>query len=202
MILRFCSGSLTPARRSRNTAAASTATSGMLKWPRNSSTTCSASPARSRPVSTKTQVSWSPIASCRSSAVTAESTPPERPQITRPPPTCSRMRCDGRLAGRRPSTSRRGSRRHGGRSSGAAPAARGVHDLGMELHAVDAPGVVGDRGERRGVRGRDHAKARRQRRRSCRRGSSRPARARRARSTPSNSAQRSITSMKARPNSR
>ena len=42
-------------------------------------------------------------------------------------------------------------------------AVRRVHDLGMELHAVDAPGVVGDRGERRGVRGRDHAKAGRQR---------------------------------------
>ena len=42
-------------------------------------------------------------------------------------------------------------------------AVRGVHDLRMELHAVKAPGVVGDRGERRGVRGRDHAKARRQR---------------------------------------
>ena len=42
-------------------------------------------------------------------------------------------------------------------------AARRVHDLGVELHAVDAPGVVGDRGERRGVASGDHAKARRQR---------------------------------------
>ena len=41
-------------------------------------------------------------------------------------------------------------------------AARRVHDFGMELHAVDAPGVVGDRGERRGVRRRDHAKPGRQ----------------------------------------
>src|SRR5918996_5096969 len=37
-----------------------------------------------------------------------------------------------------------------------------VHDLGMELHAVDAPAVVGDRGERRALRDRDDAKALRQ----------------------------------------
>ena len=43
------------------------------------------------PVSTKTQVSWSPIASCSSTATTDESTPPESPQITRPLPTCVRM---------------------------------------------------------------------------------------------------------------
>ena len=40
----------------------------MLKWSRNSVTTSSASPARSRPLSTKMQVSWSPIASCSSAA--------------------------------------------------------------------------------------------------------------------------------------
>ena len=43
-----------------------------------------ASPRRSRPWSTNTQVSWSPIASWISTAATAESTPPERPQITLP----------------------------------------------------------------------------------------------------------------------
>ena len=36
-----------------------------------------------RPWSTKTQVSWSPTALWTSSAATAESTPPERPQMTR-----------------------------------------------------------------------------------------------------------------------
>ena len=41
-------------------------------------------------------------------------------------------------------------------------AARRVRDFGVELHAVDAPGVVGDRGERRGVGGGDHAKPGRQ----------------------------------------
>ncbi len=41
-------------------------------------------------------------------------------------------------------------------------AARRVHDLGVELHAKDAPAVVGDRGERRALRDRDDAKALRQ----------------------------------------
>ena len=47
--------------------------------------------ARIRPWSTKTQVSWSPIASWISTAATAESTPPDRPQITRPLPTWARI---------------------------------------------------------------------------------------------------------------
>ena len=51
-------------------------------------------PARNRPVSTKMQVSWSPIASCSSTAATAELTPPERPQTTRPVPTWRRMLLD------------------------------------------------------------------------------------------------------------
>ncbi len=51
-----------------------------------------ASSARSRPWSTSTQVSRSPTASCTSRAVTALSTPPDSPQITRPRPTCARMR--------------------------------------------------------------------------------------------------------------
>ena len=35
---------------------------------------------RSRPVSTNTQVSWSPIALCSSAATTEESTPPDKPE--------------------------------------------------------------------------------------------------------------------------
>ena len=50
-----------------------------------------ASPSRSRPWSTNTQVSCSPIASWISTAATAESTPPDSPQITRPLPTCARI---------------------------------------------------------------------------------------------------------------
>ena len=70
---------------------ASTCTSGMLKWPRNSDTTSLASFRRSRPWSTKMQVSWSPIASWISTAATALSTPPDRPQMTRPLPTWARI---------------------------------------------------------------------------------------------------------------
>ena len=54
-------------------------------------TTCSASFLRSRPWSTNTQVSRSPIARCTISAATDESTPPDSPQIARPSPTCSRI---------------------------------------------------------------------------------------------------------------
>ena len=41
---------------------------------------------RSSPLSTKTQVSWSPTARCTSVAATAESTPPLSAQITLPSP--------------------------------------------------------------------------------------------------------------------
>ena len=90
--LRFSSGSVTPASLARNRSSASTWTSGTWKWPWNVSTTWSASSLRSRPWSTKTHVSWSPTALWTSSAATAESTPPESPQITRSRPTCARMR--------------------------------------------------------------------------------------------------------------
>lgn len=53
-------------------------------------------PARRIPGSTKMQVSWSPIASWISLAATELSTPPDRPQITRPVPTCWRMRAISR----------------------------------------------------------------------------------------------------------
>ena len=46
------------------------------------------SPARSRPWSTNTQVSRSPMARCTRAAATAESTPPDSPQIARPSPIC------------------------------------------------------------------------------------------------------------------
>jgi len=37
------------------------------------------------------QVSWSPIASCSSTAATDESTPPDSPQTTLPAPTWARI---------------------------------------------------------------------------------------------------------------
>ena len=55
--------------------------------PTNISITMSPSFSRNRPWSTNTQVSWSPIASWISTAATALSTPPDRPQMTRPLPT-------------------------------------------------------------------------------------------------------------------
>ena len=89
---RFSSGSVTPSRRARNRSSASTCTSGTWKCCWNVSTTWAASSLRSRPWSTKTQVSWSPIALCTSSAATDESTPPESAQSTRSLPTWARMR--------------------------------------------------------------------------------------------------------------
>ena len=75
MILRFCSGSVTPARRSRNSVDASTNTSGSFNRSKRVRI-CAASSSRSTPLSTKMQVSRSPIARCRMSAATVESTPP------------------------------------------------------------------------------------------------------------------------------
>ena len=53
--------------------------------------TCSNSPARKRPLSTKMHVSWSPMAACSSAAATDESTPPESPSTTWCSPTVSRI---------------------------------------------------------------------------------------------------------------
>ena len=88
-------------------------------------------PARPRPraagrVSTKTQVSWSPIASWISTAATDESTPPDRPQITLP---VADLRADLRRPwrrGSRPCSTSRRSRRRGGRSWRSACAPSGV----------------------------------------------------------------------------
>ena len=93
MILRFSSGSLTPARASRKRFSASTTCRSTPVAATKSRSTCSASPLRSRPWSTNTQVSRSPIARCTTAAATAESTPPDSPQMARPEsPICSRMR--------------------------------------------------------------------------------------------------------------
>ena len=91
MILRLRSGSITSSSAPRNRSAAFTCTRSTWNWRRNVSSTCSASSRRSSPVSTNTHVSWSPIALCTSAAATAESTPPDSPQITRSSPTCARI---------------------------------------------------------------------------------------------------------------
>ena len=90
MILRFCSGSVTPASAARNRSAASTVCRSTPVAATKSRSTCWRSPARSSPWSTNTQVSRSPMARCTSAAATAESTPPDSPQIARPSPTWAR----------------------------------------------------------------------------------------------------------------
>ncbi|CAM5739220.1 hypothetical protein SHIRM173S_12174 [Streptomyces hirsutus] len=75
----------------RNRSAASTTFSWTPVAATKSFSTCSVSPLRIRPWSTYTQVSWDPMAFWTRAAATAESTPPERPQMARRSPTCSRM---------------------------------------------------------------------------------------------------------------
>ena len=95
---------------------------------------------RSRPVSTNTHVSWSPIALCTSAAATAESTPPDSPQITRSSPTWARISATA--------CSMIETFVHVGPAAGDVEeerlqdllAALGVRDLGVELHAVDRRG--------------------------------------------------------------
>ena len=95
MILRFSSGSVTPASASRNCSAASTTFSDHPGGGDEvAARPARPRPARSRPWSTNTQVSWSPTARCTSAAATAESTPPDSPQITRLSPTCARIERD------------------------------------------------------------------------------------------------------------
>ena len=80
-------------------------------------------------------------------------------------------------------------------------AVRRVHHLGVEHHAVEPARVVGEGGERRALAHADHAEAGRQAGHAV--AVAHPHLLARARChTPSNSAQGSITSTKARPNSR
>ena len=89
IILRLVSGSLTPASALRKISRASTSLSETPVASTKSFFTCSASPDRSSPWSTKTQVNWLPTACCTIAAATAESTPPDRPQMTFLVPTMS-----------------------------------------------------------------------------------------------------------------
>ena len=91
MVLRFTSGSSTPFRASKNCLRASTTRSRSPNLARKTSATRSASPALSTPLSTKTQVSLSPTARSMMAAATAESTPPERPQMTFSLPSWARI---------------------------------------------------------------------------------------------------------------
>ena len=92
MILRLASGSATPASAAKKRSAAFTRITRTPRLRANTAITWSPSWWRSRPWSTNTQVSWSPIALCSSAATTEESTPPDSPSSTLPPPTCARTR--------------------------------------------------------------------------------------------------------------
>jgi hypothetical protein len=116
----------------------------------NIAITWSPSCQRSRPVSTNTQVSWSPMALCSSAATTDESTPPDRPRITSSLPTCARTRAiwsSMMLSAVHRWRSRRCPRRSA-QQRGALP---GVGDFRVELHAVPALRVVGHRRDRDAV---------------------------------------------------
>ncbi len=113
--------------------------------------TCSASPVRSSPWSTKTQVSWWPMARWTSAAATAESTPPDSPQMAWAEPTWARIALDLLLddAAHGPG---RGAAGRGQEPAQHGLAVLGVQHLGVELDAVQAPAGVlggGHRGGRR-----------------------------------------------------
>ena len=148
----------------------------MPKLRPKTSRTVSGSPSRSRPLLTKTGVSWSPIARWISAAATEESTPPERPQ--QHPAVLADLRADvaDRLLDER--------RRRSSRRLAAADvveevaqdqrlAARRVGDLRVELDRVELIGRAGHR--RAGGVGavRDRRRSRAAASRSGRRGSSR-----------------------------
>ena len=121
--------------------------------------TCSPSFLRIRPWSTNTHVSWSPTARCTSSAATEESTPPERPQITRPLADLGADPLDlllddrGRAPRARAAADLLEERRQHVLAVGR------VDDLGVELDAVEAALDVLQRGDRRLRRARQRAEA-------------------------------------------
>ena len=104
------------------------------------------------------QVSWSPIASWISTAATGESTPPDRPQITRPAPTWARTRAIS--AARKPAMVQSPAQAGDVVDEVAQQrrAVRRVDDLRMEHHAIEAPRLVGDGGERGALADRDALK--------------------------------------------
>ena len=88
MALRFNSGSDTPFSAPKNKSSASERITFTPIFLANISITMSPSFLRSKPLSTNTHVSWSPMALCKSAATTEESTPPDKPSNTFLSPTC------------------------------------------------------------------------------------------------------------------
>ena len=174
IVLRLVSGSVTPASAVRKRSRASTVCSLAPVAATKSFSTCSRSPARSSPWSTNTQVSRSPIARWTSAAATAESTPPDSPQIARPSPTCSRIAATVSSMieaivqpGAMPATSCRK------RRSTSWPCGE-CADLGVVLHAGEPALPVLERRDRRPLRRRGDREALGRPARPSRRGSSTP----------------------------
>ena len=135
MILRLPSGLVTPESASRNRSATSTVTRLAPVAATKSRCTCARSPARSRPWSTNTHVSRSPMARCTSAAATAESTPPDRPQIARPSPIWSRTCSTSAVGDVRGRPGRVDAGEFVQEPAQHLLAVRGVHHLGVVLHA-------------------------------------------------------------------
>jgi hypothetical protein len=117
---------------------------------------------RSKPWSTNTQVSWSPIASWIRIAATELSTPPDRPQITLPEPTllADLGHLGFAIGGHRPVALQPA---HAMDKVGdQLGAVRRVRHFGMELRAVELTLLVGDHCERRAVADSDDVEARRE----------------------------------------
>ena len=131
-------GSVTPSSRRRNSREASSYWSLILKWRPNTSRTTSASRPRSRPLFTKMQVSWSPMAFLSKAAAQAENHA-----------FLADLRADGCHGLVNVVV-------HGPRLAAAAdamhevgddcPAARGVGHLRVELQSEHLPGAVLDGG--------------------------------------------------------
>ena len=92
MLLRFCSGSVTPFK-SRQKSFRCVHADHVQSQPlaQQFQRVAEIRSCRSSPLSTNTFVSRSPMARCTSAAATAESTPPLSAQIARAPSACLRM---------------------------------------------------------------------------------------------------------------
>ena len=171
--LLFGVGHAAPARQ--ETLAASTCTRRMPRCSPKTYHDLLGLASRSRPLSTKMHVSWSPIARCdQRGGHRAESTPPEGRRSPGPWPTWARMRADGSHRRTLPVV-QLPAQPHTSIEEIAEQSARrwGVHDLGVELQA-DQPVPFHDGATRRVVAWRVADEAVGQRGRPRRRGSSTP----------------------------
>ena len=138
MILRFCSGSVTPASLVEEARAGVDDAQIDLEGAAEDRRDLRALAGAKQAVVDEDARQPSRRSPCRTSAAaTAESTPPDRPQITRRVgPTCSAMSATASSTNE-PSSSRRAPQTPKQEVGQQLGAARRVHDLGMELHALE-----------------------------------------------------------------